>query len=598
VARSGALTLAISGCLAGCTLLLPYDDPVAEICGNVQDDDFDGATDCEQPECWTSPACVEEGARCMDTLDNDGDGATNCADEGCDPVCGERGDNCLDGRDNDHDGLTDYLDAQCWSFARTSLDRCAATGGQTFVVGAEPGRDWILDDEYPAASALLDDGTPVLVAEWGSSDVAASLTNVPLGAVAGTTITLHTVVSQPANFETLPGTLEVTLGDTNRGAIVVRLTLDASAGWVTLSAEGSSAAIDVGTAYEQYVWVPCDLSFVFDATHVTVSARMDGVTSPSIVLPIPPGWAPDEPLPIAWSAYDSNGVAGAEITRPVASRCGSEQPFPDLDSFRVLAAAWSDDGEICASVYRPDLYTAVLLRGEAPADGSLPVLVPGPPPGWRIIALAYDPDAGALRAIGQTAQWYSPPQLLEAPGCDGPWNTLGPVFPEAPEWPGNIRAMRLGGPRGDELLLVPHEGNGPMSIAIGDATVPSSFAIDAAPLADAGIDERVGGAVVGSDFLTLRLGGAHQLVLTTDLETGGCGTLSCGDVVFNATFEPTTFDRDGFAPAGTGIRWPAATLAMEPSPQQGSSWRGLLFYEGCVLGDCRLGATWLTVAPP
>ena len=55
-------------------------------CGNGLDDDGDGLTDCDDPDC--SVACIED---CSDGIDNDLDGSIDCADEDCAPlsVCDE-----------------------------------------------------------------------------------------------------------------------------------------------------------------------------------------------------------------------------------------------------------------------------------------------------------------------------------------------------------------------------------------------------------------------------------------------------------------------------------------------------------------------------
>jgi hypothetical protein len=76
-----------------------------ELCDDQQDNDLDGATDCEDRDC--DGQCPEI---CDDLRDNDGDGLFDCTDPDCDGECPER---CFDDRDNDGDGATDCEDPDC-----------------------------------------------------------------------------------------------------------------------------------------------------------------------------------------------------------------------------------------------------------------------------------------------------------------------------------------------------------------------------------------------------------------------------------------------------------------------------------------------------
>jgi hypothetical protein len=51
-------------------------------CGDGVDNDLDGATDCLDSDCTSTPACVPE-ADCGDGVDNDLDGDTDCGDTDC-----------------------------------------------------------------------------------------------------------------------------------------------------------------------------------------------------------------------------------------------------------------------------------------------------------------------------------------------------------------------------------------------------------------------------------------------------------------------------------------------------------------------------------
>jgi hypothetical protein len=92
-----------SDCLAACT-------PEA-LCDDGTDEDLDGQTDCDDIDCATDPACMTESA-CSDGVDGDGDGLTDCDDPECAAEC-PSAETCADGADNDLDGLTDCDDADC-----------------------------------------------------------------------------------------------------------------------------------------------------------------------------------------------------------------------------------------------------------------------------------------------------------------------------------------------------------------------------------------------------------------------------------------------------------------------------------------------------
>jgi hypothetical protein len=61
-----------------------------EVCDNAVDDDADGATDCDDSDCFGEAGCVASELNCADGADNDGDGAADCDDPDCDAdrACG------------------------------------------------------------------------------------------------------------------------------------------------------------------------------------------------------------------------------------------------------------------------------------------------------------------------------------------------------------------------------------------------------------------------------------------------------------------------------------------------------------------------------
>ena len=54
-----------------------------EQCDNGADDDEDGLTDCDDPDCEVDAACAPPVEACSDGVDNDGDGLADCEDSDC-----------------------------------------------------------------------------------------------------------------------------------------------------------------------------------------------------------------------------------------------------------------------------------------------------------------------------------------------------------------------------------------------------------------------------------------------------------------------------------------------------------------------------------
>ena len=79
-------------------------------CSNGTDDDEDGLTDCDDPDCSDDPACPEN---CTNGVDDDADGDSDCDDTECAGIepCVETF--CGDGLDGDQDGMTDCEDPDC-----------------------------------------------------------------------------------------------------------------------------------------------------------------------------------------------------------------------------------------------------------------------------------------------------------------------------------------------------------------------------------------------------------------------------------------------------------------------------------------------------
>jgi hypothetical protein len=117
-----------------------------EICDDGYDNDGDGLTDCDDPDCF-GPGCPEI---CSDGYDNDIDGFVDCDDPDCfgAPACLET---CDDGIDNDGDGLVDCNDPDCFSAGycddshEDNDDMANATQGvsnETGLISAYLDQDW------------------------------------------------------------------------------------------------------------------------------------------------------------------------------------------------------------------------------------------------------------------------------------------------------------------------------------------------------------------------------------------------------------------------------------------------------------------------
>jgi hypothetical protein len=102
-------------------------------CADGQDDDYDGVTDCDDPDC--EYGCPE--VRCTDGVDQDGDGAIDCDDSDCDtaPACTQEAD-CGDGLDDDADGVADCADPACTTVVDGNL---GTSTGQRVVRGSTRG---------------------------------------------------------------------------------------------------------------------------------------------------------------------------------------------------------------------------------------------------------------------------------------------------------------------------------------------------------------------------------------------------------------------------------------------------------------------------
>ena len=138
--RIGPLIALVSlAALVGCSSAEPTSPPMGyemgdQDCEDQIDNDQDGMTDCQDPDCLVSSVhCGErvplvsylepEGSpgTCDDQVDNDDNGQFDCGDAACqlmlESCClGEVTDaSCSDGVDNDGNGYTDCEDRGCYA---------------------------------------------------------------------------------------------------------------------------------------------------------------------------------------------------------------------------------------------------------------------------------------------------------------------------------------------------------------------------------------------------------------------------------------------------------------------------------------------------
>ncbi|MBN2724560.1 MAG: trypsin-like serine protease [Deltaproteobacteria bacterium] len=102
------------------TITCQGTSPTTEVCDNNIDDDLDGLTDCDDPNCETAMNCIAEDIEiCDNGIDDDGDNAVDCDDADCffNQVCTTRTEICDNYIDDDGDMKADCDDADCFATA-------------------------------------------------------------------------------------------------------------------------------------------------------------------------------------------------------------------------------------------------------------------------------------------------------------------------------------------------------------------------------------------------------------------------------------------------------------------------------------------------
>jgi len=127
-----------------------------ENCFNGIDDDGDGLSDCNDPDCSSDPSCVDEN--CTNNIDDDGDGYVDCDDTECWNESSCDGENCANGVDDNSNGLVDCADPDCFIFPACSTEQC--------YDGIDNDGDGLVDCDDIADCGSSSDCTP----EWSCSN--------------------------------------------------------------------------------------------------------------------------------------------------------------------------------------------------------------------------------------------------------------------------------------------------------------------------------------------------------------------------------------------------------------------------------------------
>ena len=304
-ARLTLLVVLVAMSAPSCTLTLPYPAPSIESCVGGVDDDFDGATDCDDSDCWGQ--CPEE---------------TRAA--------------CANERDDDGDGYADQFDPQCWPFASITVDRCQSVVGTSRTLG-------------PADEVWVDESVEIVADPGGSPSVVAGVTAEGAGgrrrsadrfsgAWAGTTIRGRVFYGVPIEFF---ASLTVRLGD-----VTMQTTVDLMGNEVvfvgTSAGERSSApAVPPGwRSFELRVVAETDGALAAEADVV----RPDG-TMISSRATLAGRWSPATAADLVVEFSGPAFVDSLEIVRPSFDPCGRTEPR-FTPGYTVSAAMRSPD-EYC-----------------------------------------------------------------------------------------------------------------------------------------------------------------------------------------------------------------------------------------------------------
>ncbi|MBO4351691.1 MAG: trypsin-like serine protease [Proteobacteria bacterium] len=132
--------------------------PIYEDCTNGVDDNGDGLSDCNDPQCMSELVCQPEN--CTNGVDDNGNGKADCEDPACTSELSCQPENCTNGVDDNGNGAIDCEDTQCYEDAWCKVEHCDN--------GIDDNRDGLADCDDP--QCLFDSScetapTPISLAE-------------------------------------------------------------------------------------------------------------------------------------------------------------------------------------------------------------------------------------------------------------------------------------------------------------------------------------------------------------------------------------------------------------------------------------------------
>lgn len=353
--------------LGSCTLLLPFPPPEIEsveagTCRDGEDNDFDGLTDWEDPDC-----VLDESEAAM----------------------------CEDGRDNDGDGRIDYEDPGCWRYARAVVERCTRVAGiDDLRPFEEPGDFWA------GAGTLVDQGDGFGLEADASGERALILIPPITGAARSLRVVLDLTLTGEA-FDS-PGEPILTVVrardvgsdvrpdlQTEQKLVIMTALEDAHGeplGLVAFSnsTTGGGGAIPVGTAE------PADAQLTLFITDTgQPRLRIETATEwaeRSSGEPVP--WSPIDALRLIWSAPAGVRVRSLRVHTDPADTCGTPPDLlaPPFSEPRALAHGRGTTCLVLANPTRESQATTQL--GRSPDEGAT----------WE--AIANDPQVTGLNSCG------------------------------------------------------------------------------------------------------------------------------------------------------------------------------------------------------
>lgn len=375
-ARALVLVLLVVGPTApGCTLLESYPAPDVEICDGMGiDEDFDGASDCDDSEC----VCPEDDARA-----------------------------CGNARDDDRDGRIDAADANCWPVSRVTIDRCATLHAGTTQLVSTIAETWtqvgaITTAEDPDRPGHFVAGLLGLQTELTTAATLAGLWN-------GTHVSAR-VFLDPSSLASVRLAYASDPSATDAPTVTLGneiLTLS----WGTARQDTASAPIRPG-------WVT--LSIDVDGAGARASAVRDDGARFEAALSTPEGWPDQDPIRVAVTIATDENMPGRalfdtlEVVRPDVP---CPRPVGELAG-NVGSIVRADDGSLCAFAVSAIPGQQPLLFRSSDEGASWSDEPLDSPPIWGSIHMLRVPGHEGLVGVAQV-ELTGPLEVLHASGrCD------------------------------------------------------------------------------------------------------------------------------------------------------------------------------------